>query len=506
MTGGAAVAGSKAKVTKELIPPGHAQALSARHINEATCEKFGYTISEFNGQAVQVAPYYVDGKLVAQKLRFVGKDFTVRGDLSDKPLFGQRLWRAGGKRLVITEGEIDALSYAQATNLSWPVVSVPNGASGAVAAIKANLEWLESFDQVVFMFDNDEPGQKAAHQCAELLTPGKAAVAVLPLKDANDMLKAGRVKELVSAAWEAHPKRPDGIVNASELWDDVNVPIEMGTPLPWSGLNSKLYGLRPREILTLTAGTNVGKSQVCSEIGYHLANKLEQNVGYVALEESRGRSALRFMALHANKPIHLPGNELGREEKERVFKETLGTGRYWLYDHFGSVDSDNLMGKLKYLVVGCGCKWLVLDHLSIVVSGMDLSDDERRAIDHTMTRLRQFTEETGAGLILVNHLRRLNGRSHEEGAQVSLSDLRGSQAIAQLSDSVVALERDLQVHTEGKSQTIVRVLKNRFSGQTGIAAVLQYDYKTGRLTETDFAVDDNGDLMTKPEGHGTDAF
>jgi len=113
--------------------------------------------------------------------------------------------------------------------------------------------------------------------------------------------------------------------------------------------------------------------------------------------------------------------------------------------------------------------------------------DERRAIDNIMTRLRSLVEETGVGLILVSHLRRTSGdKGHENGIEVSLSHLRGSQAIAQLSDCVIALERNQQADDEDESNTtVVRVLKSRYVGDVGAAALLLYDRETGRLNELD---------------------
>ena len=105
-------------------------------------------------------------------------------------------------------------------------------------------------------------------------------------------------------------------------------------------------------------------------------------------------------------------------------------------------------------------------------------------IDTTMTKLRSLVERTGIALFLVSHLRRSSNdrTSHEEGGRVSLSSLRGSHSIAQISDTVVALERDQQSDTEG-APTTVRVLKNRYSGEVGKACELTYDLNTCRFTE-----------------------
>ena len=166
-----------------------------------------------------------------------------------------------------------------------------------------------------------------------------------------------------------------------------------------------------------------------------------------------------------------------------AFDSTLGTGRVYLYDHWGSTDSDNLLSKIRYLARGCGCDFIVLDHISIVVSGLE-GGDERRIIDNTMTKLRALVEELNCGMILISHLKRPSGdRGHEDGAQTSLAQLRGSAAIGQLSDIVIGLERNQQ-DNENSNISDVRVLKNRWSGDTGIACHLAYSADTGRMTET----------------------
>ena len=92
--------------------------------------------------------------------------------------------------------------------------------------------------------------------------------------------------------------------------------------------------------------------------------------------------------------------------------------------------------------------------------------------------------------MLVSHLKRPDGRGHENGAVTTLAQLRGSAAIAQLSDCVVGLERDQQ-DAEQRHFTNVRVLKNRFSGDTGLATTLHYSQTTGRLVEVDPKQQDN---------------
>lgn len=470
---------------KTMLPFGQFEGIPERGIKIETCEKFGYFVTD---DGDHVAPYRgPDGKPAGQKVRGPNKQFLVRGSLSDCQLFGQHLWKHGGKRLLIVEGELDALAASQMLG-SWPVVSIPQGAQSALKAVKRNLEFVESYETVVIGFDMDEPGRSAAREVADLLTPGRALVMELPEKDACDMLVARRTKEFVDAFWEARPVSPAGIVNGADLWDEIDKDLEVGIAFPWSGLTAMTYGQRRGELYTWCSGSGMGKSAFVAEIAYDLLMKGE-TVGYVALEENVGRTGKRIIGLELNRPIHLPDVAVSRDEKRAAFERTLGTKRFWMFDHFGSMASDAILSKLRYLAKGLGCGWLIVDHVSIIVSGMD-HDDERKAIDRLMTDLRSLVEETHVGMHLVSHLRRPSERGHEEGAQVSLAHLRGSHAIAQLSDMVIGLERNQQDDDEeARNVTRLRVIKNRFSGDTGSAGLVRFDKTTGRLSEIEASVD-----------------
>lgn len=480
----------KSKVAGKLIPASSLTyaALSDRKLHKETLQRWKYGLTKYKGETVQVAQYCDSrGQVVAQKVRTPSKKFLVAGDMSKAGLFGQHLWKPGGKRIVVTEGEIDALSMSQAMALKWPVVSIPSGAAGAEKAFKKNLEFLESFEHVVLMFDNDEAGQAAAAKCAALLSPGKACVAHLPLKDANEMLKAGRSEELVNIMWQASPFRPDGILTSEEAWVKMLETRELNSvPWPWAGVEAKMLGLRAGEITTLCAGTGSGKSQVCRELEAYLPQVLDEgdNVGIIALEESVKRSMLGVLSVLADTPLHIK-NTLP-EKKLRALHDKYLKNRVFFYDHFGSLESDVLLSKIRFMAKGLNCKFVILDHISIVVSGLE-TDNERRAIDEAMTKLRSLVQETGVGLILVSHLSRPGGKGHEEGAMTSLSQLRGSHSIGQLSDNVIGLERNQQADSvEERNTTTLRILKCRLIGDNGPACKLRYDKKTGRLTEIDY--------------------
>jgi twinkle protein len=464
--------------------------LGKRGLSQETCRKYGYGLATFLGGGNEVAPhqfapYHDDkGRLVAYKVRGPNKYFTFIGDASAATLFGQKHARPGGKMLTVTEGEVDALSVSQVFGNRWPAVSVPNGAAGAAKAFKKNLEFLESYDKVVICFDQDEPGEKAAEECAAVLSPGKAHIVSLPRKDANEMVAADEAAKLRDAIWGARPWRPDGVINLADIKAAIAQRPSMGVEYPWDGLNRMLYGQRPTELTTWTGGTGAGKSSIVSELVYNLGVIQGKKVGCVYLEESVARSGQRLVGLEMNKPIHLPGVDYTEEEFDAAFDRVLGTGRILAYDAFGTVDTDVLMSRLRYMTVGLGCEYLILDHIAMFASGSDVDADERRLIDRLMTELRSFSQETGACLHIVSHLRRIgqSKKDHEAGLVVGMSHLRGSQAIAQLSDTIIAAERDQQSEEESNI-TRLRVLKNRYAGTAGVACELEWDASTGRLAE-----------------------
>ena len=491
------------KPTRSLEMTGVTAAIPDRRISQSTCQRYGVTVEYgTDGQIVKHHyPYHNKdtGAVTGTKVRITEtKSFYATGEFNEAGLFGQQAFKTGGKYITITEGEADALAVNEMFDGKWPVVSIRSGAAGAAKDIKANLEWLETFDNVVICFDNDKAGQEAAKSVLNLFTPNKAKNVTLPAKDAGDMLKSNQVQAFVKEWWNAKTFRPDGIVSGLDTWDLLQEKRDVKSiPYPWDCLNAFTYGFRPQELVTITSGSGMGKSQIMRELEYYLLKNTEDNIGILALEEDIPKTTLGIMSMEANKLLHVPEVRAGVsiEEERGYWERTFGLDKLQLLDHWGSTSEDDLLGRIRYMAKGLDCKWIILDHLSIVVSDQD-NGDERKAIDSIMTNLRKLVQETGVGLFLVSHLRRPSGaKAHEDGGKISLGELRGSAAIAQLSDIVIGLERDQQhVDPEIRNTTTVRVLKNRFVGLTGPACYLYYDKESGRMIETACPTGDNAEF------------
>lgn len=474
------------KPKKGLIPRGHAVALPKRNLSEETCRRWDYTASKFDGESVQVANYRdpETGEVVAQKVRFANKDFKFLGDPKRAGLYGQHLWRDGGKRIIITEGEIDALTCAQALGHKWPVVSVPNGAAGARKALAKQLEWLNKFEQVVLCFDNDEDGRKATTDCAMLFPPGKVAVVHLSAKDPSELVQKGRTQELVQALWEAKAYRPDGVVTLADLRDRViNAPL-WGDPWFLDCLTKATYGRRTGECVGLGAGTGIGKSDfIAEQIAYDLF-ELGLPVGAFMLEQHPAETFKRIAGKVASKRFHIPDAGWTQEELEQTVDKMIVSGRLYLYDHFGVADWEVIRETIRFLHHSEGVRHFYLDHLTALAAGAE--EEERVVLERIMAELGGLVKELDIWLLFVSHLATPDGRPHEEGGRVMIRHFKGSRAIGFWSHFMLGLERDQQAEEELERQTTtLRILKDRYTGlSTGKTYALSYDHDTGRLFES----------------------
>lgn len=464
---------------------GEAVRLTKRNIRRETCQRFQCFK---DGELLRF--YYKDrsGCVVGAKVKTVDKEFSWEGSNKDKLLYGQWLWSNGGggkfeKKVIITEGELDALSVHEIFP-NWPVVSLPNGARSARQSIQNQLEWLQEFDCVVLFFDNDKDGRDAVEEAAAVLPTGSVKVAKLDprYKDASDALQASDSKAISNAVWNAESWAPGGIIRCQDLISEVTTPNPpCAHEYPWAGLQNLTHGIRYGELVTITAGSGIGKSSFCRELAVHLLDR-DEAVGYLALEESNRRTALGLMSVHSGRPLHI--GEHSPQTLNDIAQQTLTRWKLCLFDGFGSYDPDLIYKRVEYMALGLDVKIVFLDHLSILLSGLD--GDERRMIDVTMTKLRSLVERTGITMFLVSHLRRTTtDQNHEEGARVTLGQLRGSAAIAQLSDTVIALERNQQAETD--NGTTVRVLKNRYTGEVGAACQLKYSLSSCKYLEEDIS-------------------
>lgn len=363
------------QVSKDLIPRGEHRALPARGLNEDVCRKFDYTMTKLKGNGVHCANYHApSGGVVAQHIRTRDKDFPWIGDQKASGLFGQHAMRDGSPKLIITEGEIDAMSVWQIISGGrnrWSVVSVKRGAGGAKKDIAEQLAWCETADEVILMFDMDEDGEEAAKECARLFRHGKAKIASLPLKDANEMLMAGRGAEVIDAIFGAKEYRPDNLVKLTSLRERIMTDPVEGMPWFHEGLTKATYGRRFGELDALGAGTGVGKTDfITQQIDYDVT-VLDLSVGIIMLEQQPEETGRRLAGKHVGRKFHIPSsddNQWTTEELSQGLDALEKNDRIALYDHFGSADYDKIEDFIRFLYHSEGTRIFYLDHLTALAA------------------------------------------------------------------------------------------------------------------------------------------
>ncbi len=437
-------------------------------------------------------PITVNKKIKAYKKRIVStKDFRSVGKAEVPELFNQ-VNSGRRKNLVITEGEVDCLSILEMLTkqkAQFDVVSIVNGAQSARRNIASNLEFVNKYDKIFLAFDNDENGIEARNEVAHIITPGKAHIVdCTHVKDANEALEKNMVDQYINCIWSAKAYKPDSFVSGEKVWEafkERSTIESIPYPLCLQGINDKLMGIRLGEITLLTSGTGSGKSTVVKEMILGLLNNDEAKVGLISLEESIGDTATKLIGMSINKNIRMP-EDVTEEEARVGYEKVFGDERLILLDHMGSVQDDSLLQRIEYLAA-IGCKYLILDHITIAVSEGSEGLSGNEAIDKVMSSLLKIVKRYNIHLTLISHLRKAGGdsKSFEEGRLASLDDIKGSGSIKQISFDIIAFARNLMATEDSERNTIkFAVLKSRFSGNTGMAGQASYNPMTGRLSHS----------------------
>jgi twinkle protein len=472
----------------EKFLEGKYTALTVRKISERTCRKFSYRLAKEFGETVQVADIFSqDGtELVAQKVRPRDKDkIHTIGKLKDGGLFGQQAWRDKGKMVVITEGEIDAMSVAEVQDCKWPVVSVPNGAAGAKKAIARSMQWLLGFDTIVLMFDMDEDGQNAVQECAPLFPIGRAKIAKLEgHKDASEALLAGDGRLIIDAIWGAREYRPDGVLRISDVKARALADPVIGYPWFDERLTAFTYGRRVG-VYCLGAGTGVGKTDFLVQQVQFDVDVLGEKVGLFFLEQPPDETLLRVAGKFSGKSFHVPDGSWDKAELVAALDRLETDDRILFYDSFGSTEWDTVSTTIRYLAHSEGIKLFYVDNLTALAAASDLS--EKEALEDMMEKIAVLAKELGVIIHLVSHLSTPEGKSHEEGGRVMIKHFKGSRAIGFWCNFMFGMERDQQNEDrEIATLTTFRILKDRLSGRsTGKVIHFGYDSSSSRLIAAD---------------------
>ena len=442
-----------------------------RGINREALIKYQVkTKVDAEGKPVAIGFPYPNG---AHKVRQLAEKsfYWAEGPQHEHGLFGSDKFPAGSHKYVtITEGELDALSLYQV--VGSPVVSVQS-ASSAMRDCIAERSWLNSFERVYIAFDNDIAGRDAARNVAKLFDYNKLfQIKFGPRKDANEYLSNGEGDTLRQLWWNAKRYQPDEIISHFDEFEKIlSEPVRQGVPYPFPALNEMTYGMRTSESVLITAQEGVGKTELMHAIEYQLLKETDYAIGAIFLEEPKRRHLQAVAGLQLKRPVHLPDCGVTTDQVSAALREAVGVDeRLHVYSHFGSDDPESLLDTIRFLVSARNCRFILLDHITMAVSGL-AGEDERRALDYLSTRLEMMVKELDFGLIIVSHVND-NGQT------------RGSRYISKIADLRIDAQRDTgNPDFVTRNTTTLSISKNRFSGKTGLACKLLFDPETYSYSE-----------------------
>ena len=502
-----------------------------RGIRKEVCERFGVraALSEKDGKTVE-AYYFPSYNQKGQITGFMKQDITkgkeedghwlAVGSVSiQNKLFGQDVAESINRKrsnVIVTEGQWDTLSTFQALvdnvkntkyeGMEPQVVSIPLGTKNAVEAILHNESFTTSFDAATWFFDDDhctpaeaKKGVMKGHEAREavagaLIDSGLSMMTVVAqdgFKDASDYMQAGKSTELAKLVqFGKKPFSTEKIVRASEIsFETVIEPQPQGVIIDcFPKLMQKMNGFRTKELTLLLAPSNVGKSTVCSILARKFMDA-NHKIGMIFLEEGNKETFQRLIAsdLKVNylkfkrNPLSVATEEMIRASYEKI----VNNDQLVLLDHFGSMPIDSLMAKVKHMVLVEGCKYILLDHVSAVISGNE-SDNERKDLDIVMTNLASFCAANEVHLVVVCHINRQDSHQFlpQKGKEsepfwvnVRKESARGSAALEQFSWNILALEPEIMPDFS-RGRVRIKVLKTRFGDSLGIADVFTLDPET----------------------------
>lgn len=409
--------------------------------------------------------------------------------------FGLEHFSGGGKRIVITEGEEDAIAIQSANFLRYgkpyPVISM--GAASQTEFLLKHRDTLKKFEEIILWFDQDEPGANATLKAAKILGFENVKTIKTNCKDANDQwLLLNRdsgsyeqaAQQLVNMLFGAQPYTPTGVLSGEALWDRLKGHADTPSvdyPDRLSGLQEKLGGIRKGEITTIVSGTGTGKSTLTRELVLHLLQVTDSKVGVIALEEGPEETVRKLSAMSLNRNPADP--KLSLEELRVGFDSVFGGERVMVLDHIGSASDSRILDLMEFMALS-GVEYIVLDHLTIMISEGAGGLEGNAAQDKVMNDLARFVKRYEVSLFLVSHLRKNtdSGKSYEEGLMPSMDAIRGSGSTKQVSMNIIAFARNtLAEDPEERNRARLAVLKCRNTGLTGFAGVLQFNLSTGRL-------------------------
>lgn len=480
---------------KSLTTPG----IPDRRISSETTKRYGVKFDPIGNK--RYYPRTKGSKTVGYKCRKLPKEFNPKkgatpvGELKTTEFFGQSLFSSGNV-LIITCGEEDAMASFEMTKAhtknkqGYASVSEQNGHNAIVKTVANNLQWLNGFNRVVFMVDQEEEDIDNAWEACKLLPPGKAFVGKFEENDASDMCAKMKGYEFYKAVWDAESYKPPGIVAGQDTWElykNQKYSIK-GIPLPdIFGLNHCYMGMAKGNLDVIGSFEKAGKSTMIREIVLNTLETTEEKIGLFMLEEFVHESVTDMMGMKLKKRIDINPDLCTEEEKKEAWTELFADNRVVLSDAHSFSDLEDFMSKIRFMHHSYGIDMFFLDNLTKMSRLLVRErENENFVMSQIMTQLESLCKELSIYICLVSHVRKEDsqGRGYTEGKIMRVHDLYGSGDVSKSAYNVLAISRD---NTENPNKTQYHLIATR-RGKNGSGRELGFDFDTARLINYEDAV------------------
>lgn len=477
--------------------------LRSRGISIGTAEKYGvYEQDHFirdQGEVKCIAFPYIskDGTHYATKFRST-EDKGFAADGAPREFFGLQMFLASSDYdIIIAEGEIDALSFAEVGHLA---VSIPNGANkkfsgeGGFDYLWEAKDILDGADRIILALDNDEPGKATAEEIARRLGKARCWRVVWPdgVKDANDILvrngdsssadaspasSGERLRELID---DAEPWPVSGLYDANHFYKEVvqtrSTGLNRGLSTGYPSLDD-LYSIDQGQLTIVTGAPGAGKSEFVDQLMCNLAETHGWTFAICSFENEPRIHITKLISKRARKPFWDQG--MSDVDFEVAYQ--------WVQEHFtfiyhtdGTLSTlDDILDRLGAAVMRYGIRGVVIDPYNYIMRDKNLSETDW--ISEMLTKVKVFCTAHGVHCWFVAHPTKL--RKNDDGVLPVAGgyDISGSAAWFAKTDNGLTVYRK-----EGSEYVSIHIWKIRFqwNGRLG-ATGLKYNPRTTRYDDGD---------------------
>ncbi len=470
--------------------------LPERKLRKEALEKYGVKLGfdETDGTTVKFIyfPYEKEGELVGYKVRLVSpKKMWSIGDIKGCDLFGwSQAVATGAKRLIITEGELDAVALARILEMHTSekfkdyvpaVCSLPHGAGSAgkdLARLASKIR--RHFKDISFCFDGDKAGELAVEEACKVIP--EATVISLPTKDANAAILEGKTKAAHKAVtFNASKPKNTRLVWGREVHESAKKPAKWGVPWPWAKLTEMTRGIRTGETYYLGAAQKMGKSEVVNTLGAWLIKEVGWPVMMAKPEEANVKTYKLVAGKIAGKIFHDPKVEFDEgayDTAGAIIQDKLCMVN--LYQHLGW---ETLQTDIRS-AASEGCKAIFIDPITNLTNGMNAADANTK-LQEIAQELAAMAKDLDVAIFIFCHLRNPDsGLSHDRGGHVLTSQFAGSRAMGRSCNYMFGLEgnKDPELTEEERNVRHLVLLDDREFGEVG-SVPLFWNRKNGLFNE-----------------------